>query len=265
VNAPKDDVLAAAVAELGALPMPTGDTGPALAPDREQTIRTLDLLPLMSDTVAPVISGHLAVLLAEVDRLRAENGRWRERTEEAEVGEAQLKGRLRGLRARVAELEAATYVAPSPSCTRCYGADAVRFVANGGVTAPCRACAPSELEELRARVAELEALTPAPIQTCRSCGAGYDYGQPCSVCEFKKRMAAEIADTPAPRDVRPGAEAARRMLRGRALLDAKAAEEAEAAHWKRLGINPPASPEDPHDSPLHHTYAEGRDLPEVTP
>lgn len=26
----------------------------------------------------------------------------------------------------------------------------------------------------------------------------------------------------------------------------------------------PAPIEDPHDSPLHHTYAEGRDLPEVT-
>ncbi|WP_371612915.1 hypothetical protein [Streptomyces clavifer] len=48
-------------------------------------------------------------------------------------------------------------------------------------------------EQLRARVAELEALTPAPIQTCRSCGAGYDYGHPCSICEFKKRIAAEIA------------------------------------------------------------------------
>ncbi|MGW1433092.1 hypothetical protein ACWD6K_31290 [Streptomyces sp. NPDC002431] len=47
--------------------------------------------------------------------------------------------------------------------------------------------------QLRARVAELEALTPAPIQTCRVCGAGYDYGQPCSVCEFKKRMAAETS------------------------------------------------------------------------
>ncbi|MEU6615352.1 hypothetical protein [Streptomyces parvus] len=46
---------------------------------------------------------------------------------------------------------------------------------------------------------------------------------------------------PARRDLRPGAEAARRMLRDR----------------------PPA--EDPHDGPLHHSYALGRDLPEVTP
>ncbi|QQZ56895.1 hypothetical protein IFE09_27240 [Streptomyces microflavus] len=28
---------------------------------------------------------------------------------------------------------------------------------------------------------------------------------------------------------------------------------------------PPVSPEDPHDSPLHHEYAVGRDLPEATP
>ncbi|MFF2731840.1 hypothetical protein ACFVS9_28515 [Streptomyces sp. NPDC058008] len=46
-------------------------TDTPLTPDREQEIRTLDLLELMSDRAAPVISGHLAVLLAEVDRLRA--------------------------------------------------------------------------------------------------------------------------------------------------------------------------------------------------
>ena len=61
------------------------------------------------------------------------------------------------LRARVAELEAAAYVAPSPSCTRCYGADAARFVAKGGPTTPCRVCGPSQVEQLEARVAELEA------------------------------------------------------------------------------------------------------------
>ncbi|WP_329215081.1 hypothetical protein OG352_05960 [Streptomyces sp. NBC_01485] len=52
---------------------------------------------------------------------------------------------------------------------------------------------PSELETLRARVAELEALTPAAIQTCRKCGAGYTYGEPCQSCVFKARMAAEVA------------------------------------------------------------------------
>lgn len=68
------------------------------------------------------------------------------------------------------------------------------------------------------RVAELEALTPAAIQTCRVCGAGYSYGEPCQTCEFKARMAAELA------------------VRGL---------------------------EDPHDSPLHHSYKTPRDLPEL--
>jgi hypothetical protein len=49
-------------------------------------------------------------------------------------------------------------------------------------------------------VAELEALKPAPIQTCQKCGAGYTYGQPCSACEFKARMAAETARIVAYRD-----------------------------------------------------------------
>lgn len=48
----------------------------------------------------------------------------------------------------------------------------------------------SEVEQLRARVAELEALTPAAIQTCRVCGAGYDLGRSCSTCSFKAQMAA---------------------------------------------------------------------------
>ncbi|MFI2632573.1 hypothetical protein ACH5A2_19575 [Streptomyces collinus] len=47
------------------------------------------------------------------------------------------------------------------------------------------------LLDAEARIAELESLTPAPIQTCRKCGAGYTYGEPCSTCEFRARMAAE--------------------------------------------------------------------------
>jgi hypothetical protein len=46
------------------------------------------------------------------------------------------------------------------------------------------------------------------------------------------------------------------QVRGRALLDALTVERAERAHKQRLGI------EDPHDSPLHHDYRIGRDLPE---
>jgi len=98
-------------------------------------------------------------------------------------------------------------------------------------------------EQLRAnrdRLAELEALKPATIQTCRVCGAGYTYGKPCSTCEFRKRMAAEVAP-----------------LKGRSRLDASAAAAAQATHWRRLGV------EDPHDSPLAHTYRVSRDLPPI--
>ncbi|MER7905432.1 hypothetical protein ABTX84_19385 [Streptomyces sp. NPDC095614] len=73
----------------------------------------------------------------------------------------------------------------------------------------------AEVADLRARVAELEALKPARFQDCQVCGAGYEYGQPCPSCEFKARMTAE----PAPRDLRPGAEAARRTIRDRQTAD----------------------------------------------
>lgn len=43
-----------------------------LTPEREAEIRSLDLLALMDDRVAAAISGHLAALLAEMDRLRGE-------------------------------------------------------------------------------------------------------------------------------------------------------------------------------------------------
>nr|WSX48851.1 hypothetical protein OG409_07770 [Streptomyces sp. NBC_00974] len=54
----------------------------------------------------------------------------------------------------------------------------------------------SEIERMRARVAELEALKPAAIQTCRTCGAGYSLGQACSVCLFHTQMAAAHAAAP---------------------------------------------------------------------
>jgi hypothetical protein len=52
--------------------------------------------------------------------------------------------------------------------------------------------AAESLRENRDRIAELEALQPAAIQICRKCGAGYTYREPCSVCTFKARMAAEL-------------------------------------------------------------------------
>jgi chaperonin cofactor prefoldin len=53
-----------------ALPVPVG-SGPRLTAEREREIRSLDLLEMMSDRAAPVISGHLAALLGEVGRMRA--------------------------------------------------------------------------------------------------------------------------------------------------------------------------------------------------
>jgi len=48
----------------------TADCTPVpLSPERLAEIRSLDLLALMSERSAGLISGHLAVLLAEVDRL----------------------------------------------------------------------------------------------------------------------------------------------------------------------------------------------------
>jgi hypothetical protein len=76
------------------------------------------------------------------------------------------------LRARVAELEAE------------------RQATNEWVDDAAKA-----LRANRDRIAELEALKPATIQTCRVCGAGYTYGEPCSTCLFQARMAAETGGT----------------------------------------------------------------------
>ncbi|CAL9348075.1 hypothetical protein SUDANB1_00404 [Streptomyces sp. enrichment culture] len=91
-----------------------------------------------------------------------------------------------------------------------------------------------ELDDVRGcpwcRVAELEALKPAPIQKCRVCGAGYSYGEPCSTCDFKARMAAETASTSP---------------------DALTQTFAPVAALRE---------DDPFH--LHHTYRLGRDLPQ---
>ncbi|MDX3243488.1 hypothetical protein [Streptomyces sp. ME18-1-4] len=93
-----------------------------------------------------------------------------------------------------------------------------------------------ELQRRRDRIAELEALKPAAIQTCGKCGAGYSFGEPCSTCAFKARMAVETA----PREVsRPSAE------------------------WVAETFSPKPAPRDDDPNGLHHTYRVGRDLPEL--
>ncbi|MEU2143575.1 hypothetical protein ABZ741_04590 [Streptomyces globisporus] len=136
----------------------------------------------------------------------------------------------------------------------------------------------AEVDRLRARVAELEALKPARFQDCRVCGAGYEYGQPCSGCEFKKQMAAAQAGArdALPRDLSP--EQALRIEHQRP--ETNTAHDCNLPLVRRLdcghcphevcqdcGRCPHTCrcAEDPHDSPLHHSYALGRDLPEVDP
>ncbi|MFG2540619.1 hypothetical protein ACGFU4_35815 [Streptomyces sp. NPDC048511] len=92
-------------------------TDTPMTPGREQEIRTLDLLELMSDRSAPVISGHLAVLLAEVDRLRGDVDELRHihvntlprllhEIQHHKDGKARWRARAETAEARVAELEA---------------------------------------------------------------------------------------------------------------------------------------------------------------
>jgi hypothetical protein len=91
-----------------------------------------------------------------------------------------------------------------------------------------------ENERLRARVAELEAerTRPAPmlaVTACLSCGEGLDDENITDFCSDRC--------------------AARR--------------DASVAKLQTLLAGQRAALEDPHDSPLHHTYAKGRDLPEM--
>ncbi|MZF56887.1 hypothetical protein GTX53_24165 [Streptomyces sp. SID5594] len=103
----------------------------------------------------------------------------------------------------------------------------------------------AELVALRGQVAELETAVAHTLAShvkyadsphCEADGDPW----PCHTVTTLAPAGWPMSDGPAPRDLRPGAEAARRMLRDRPVA------------------------EDPHDSPLHHTYAVGRDLPEVT-
>jgi hypothetical protein len=69
---------AAAVAALGALPVPVGDQPQPLTDEQFAEIQSLDLLAMMPDKSAAIVSRHLAALLAEVQRLKAELARERE-------------------------------------------------------------------------------------------------------------------------------------------------------------------------------------------
>lgn len=76
------------------LPVPVGRLPQALSVEREREIRSLDLLALMDDRVAPVISGHLAALLDEVDGLRAQRERRRLRLIALQNDALNMRGEL---------------------------------------------------------------------------------------------------------------------------------------------------------------------------
>lgn len=140
-----------------------------------------------------------------------------------------------------------------------------------------------ELETLRDRIAELESgIAWRDAERARWSGVHYliekaiDKGwSTLDTLDVEAELGPEVAPVPAepvaepsclcPPADQPGphqfgcplAEVPRPPLKGRARLDASAAVAAEATHWKRLGI------EDPHDSPLHHPYRLGHDLPET--
>ncbi|KAF0647120.1 hypothetical protein K701_25360 [Streptomyces fradiae ATCC 10745 = DSM 40063] len=83
-----------------------------------------------------------------------------------ELGESLLPA-VRWLVARVAELEAE------------------RHETNEALSDAAEA-----LRANRDRIAALEAVKLARFQECPVCGAGYEHGQPCTQCEFRKHMAA---------------------------------------------------------------------------
>ncbi|MFJ9573612.1 coiled-coil domain-containing protein [Streptomyces bacillaris] len=147
--------------------------------------RLRKVLSEAADQVAELES-DLGGASADNARLRAEVARWRERTEEAETSEAQLKGQVRGLRAYVDQLEAARTTA---------AADRDKQI-----------------------IAWLE-------KKAREEGTSNKDSRVRATATYR------LADKLSRGAVRPAC--------------------------------PPVSPEDPHDSPLHHSYALGRDLPEV--
>lgn len=186
------------------LPVPAGSVPQPLSAEREREIRSLDLLALMDDRVASVVSGHLAALLDEIDQLREQRERRRVRLVALSNDALSMRGSL------------------SPM-----GEDRKVPFPLGETLTPA-------VDWLIARVAELEALTPAAVQTCRKCGAGYSFGEPCQACAFEARMAAEVA-----------ARAERPVNRlTETFMPVGSLREEDEFH-------------------LHHDYRTGRDLPET--
>lgn len=86
----------------------------------------------------------------------------------------------------------AAFVAAARSDVPELVAEVQRLLAERHSTNEALSDAAETIRVQRDRIAELEALTPAPIQTCQTCGAGYNLGQPCQVCAYRALVAAEL-------------------------------------------------------------------------
>lgn len=187
-----------AVAALGALPMPAGPVPQPSELDRVHDLLTGANLSLYEEELE---SARLRLALASAQRgrreLRAEVAALREERHSTNESLSLAAENLRENRDRIVELEAqrerrrmrlvelqndALNMRGSLSPN---GEDRKVPFLLGETLAPA-------VDWLIARVAELEALTPARHQTCRVCGAGYTFGEPCAQCEFRARMAAEL-------------------------------------------------------------------------
>lgn len=153
----------------------------------EDAVAKLGALPV---PVGPVPQGsELETLRARVAELEAERHVTNEALSDAAV-------RMRADQGRIAELEAqrerrrVRLVALQNDALSMRGSLSP-MGEDRKVPFPLGETLTPAVDWLIARVAELEALTPAAIQSCRKCGAGYTYGGPCSTCMFRERMAAE--------------------------------------------------------------------------
>lgn len=97
----------------------------------------------------------------------------------------------------------------------------------------------------RDRIAELEALTPAAIQTCRVCDAGYTYGGPCETCVFRARMAAETDGIT------------------QRIAPTQALQLGPLAEWVAETFSPKPAAEGEFHAYLHRAFTTPHDLPET--
>lgn len=160
-----------AVRETGALPMPAGPE--PMSDERLAEIRSLDLLSMMSDRVAPVVSRALADLIAEVERLRAQRDRRRDRLVALQNDALNMRGVLSpNGEARKVPMPLGDTLAPAMEwlVNRVAGLEAERHSTNEALSDAAEA-----LRKNRDRIAELETAAKAGrIETIADVGDWLD-------------------------------------------------------------------------------------------